>query len=693
MRCNKLMLAAIMALLLTPCAGPGHAAGVKPPPRAEAVTPSADMSARSAMEDPAALTPKGYGAARSATPVFPGEADMLPTIRMVTGYCNRPGNLPYMTADGCRGGLAHLAQGMAQNIYFETVEDCQDFLRQRRSARNSIVAEHNDWCDRNFENLHDRKGCYSAAPIFMGSLTDYGFCRKSELEAKKAVKPDGGEAPYIKDYKEPGQKFDQPKTGRMPGSAPGGVKSGAKAPAASKSASTANTTPGNKAASGAQPGRAGTSAPAGAKGTAVPAGQSGAAQPPAATSGKTPASAARPGASSVAGSSGINATPQGAGAAQNEAAPTGASVPASGAVAPLGGGATSGAASPAGGAASGAMPSTNGGAAAPGGISPQSASQPQGRPGGAAQVRQTGLGAAPGGEFALPPITQGAPQGVAGADYGSPTGLAAPDAPGAGSFGAGAASGGQARQIAQPQQGMQGGAAPRAGAFAPAGAGDFTAGASEAPEDSATAVGHAPEGRPVAEQSNLLEPQEPENVPSWPGAMDFSAVPEVREFGVGADPATAGALPEEEFNLAPRGGAGGALGDQPGADEFMLPSIQPEAMDFPDMTVPGLPEPRTSAPVIGRVPEAVEPLPALPRIGRIAPDLVPGAPRDTAVMDNTLPPLDAPEFVEIPDDPPTPAELFGEVIPNFVAPPAVDPDSTDTLPMPLSGAPAGQAGT
>lgn len=210
MRCYKFMLAAFLALGLVGCSAEPDPEAVTPPPKLEAVTPASDLSAAAATAAPKVEAP--------APEPFPGRANMIPTITAVTEFCNRSGSLAYMSREGCRGALSRLSRNIAGNLYFESMEACRSFLQIRRMERNNIIEEHREWCRQSYENLHDRKGCYDAVPVFLDSFTEEGFCRNipPKPAEPKVKQPVDIEAPYLYGYSEPGQKFDSPKTGNMP---------------------------------------------------------------------------------------------------------------------------------------------------------------------------------------------------------------------------------------------------------------------------------------------------------------------------------------------------------------------------------------------------------------------------------------------------------------------------------------------
>lgn len=232
-----------------PDAAQAGARPVEAQPRGEPVTPAADLSAATAI---AASQEAGQSAGSPAAQEdvappdpFPGEADIMPTLGAVAGFCARPGSLAYMTGDGCRAALSELSRTVVPKLHFESMDECLGFLRKLRAERNRIVDEHRAWCQARFVNLHDRKGCYDAAQVFLGSFTEQGFCRKAPPPVKKAVEskkapkdPKAAQAPYISGYREPGQKFDSPKSGPMPSAVkakPAPAKKGADAkPTAAK---------------------------------------------------------------------------------------------------------------------------------------------------------------------------------------------------------------------------------------------------------------------------------------------------------------------------------------------------------------------------------------------------------------------------------------------------------------------------
>lgn len=221
--------------------------GMGATPRLAPVTPGVDLPGKAALEASESESLVDDSKAPKEEVIvspFPGQASIIPSISAVSHFCKRPGSLAYMTSDGCRAALSRFSQYYGRHIYYETMQDCLDFLQSQRVKRHFIVEEHQAWCDQTFNNLHDRKGCYDAAPVFLGSLTETGFCRKVQ---PLPVKPKDSEAPYIYDYKEPGQKIDTPKTGAMPSGKSSGNRGAAVKPAASKPAQ------GKTAASGAAP--------------------------------------------------------------------------------------------------------------------------------------------------------------------------------------------------------------------------------------------------------------------------------------------------------------------------------------------------------------------------------------------------------------------------------------------------------
>lgn len=228
-------------------AGQPEAQAAPARPQGEPVTPAADLSAASALEASTDAAPAAEGGAPLPDP-FPGEADLAPSLKAVSDFCARPGSLAFMTGDGCRAALPQLARSVTSSQYFETMDDCLVFLRQVRAERYKLAAEHKEWCRRAFVNLHDRKGCYDAAPVFLDSLNEQGFCRKApepEQAPKKSLKPaprpaaKNAQAPYISGYREPGQKFDSPKSrpaGSVKAKAATAVKGAAKSAAQPKAA-------------------------------------------------------------------------------------------------------------------------------------------------------------------------------------------------------------------------------------------------------------------------------------------------------------------------------------------------------------------------------------------------------------------------------------------------------------------------
>lgn len=238
MRPYKIFQAATLAAcLLAGLSGCGGQSASGPealaePPRVDAVTPTGDHSAGTAPEafnaDAAPRAPRGdrpavAGGESGAPSAFPGEADLLPTLKAVTDFCDRPGSLAFMTRDGCRAALSRLSRDIDGHIYFNSLEDCRNFLRERRNSYNDIVAEHRAWCRNTFANLHDRRGCIDAAPVFLDSFTEREFCRSApsapsaqSAPGKNAQASQRFAAPALENYNEPGRKFDQPRRGRLP---------------------------------------------------------------------------------------------------------------------------------------------------------------------------------------------------------------------------------------------------------------------------------------------------------------------------------------------------------------------------------------------------------------------------------------------------------------------------------------------
>lgn len=361
MRFNcKPLITAMLALLLAAGLPAYHGladdqpeSGMGATPRLAPVTPGVDLSVKAALEaseaESLADDSKAPEEAVIVSP-FPGQASIIPSISTVSHFCKRPGSLAYMTSDGCRAALSRFSQYYGKHLYYETMQDCLDFLQSQRVKRHVIVEEHQAWCDQTFNNLHDRKGCYDAAPVFLGSLTETGFCRKAR---PLPVRPKDSEAPYIYDYKEPGQKIDTPKTGAMPSGKSSGNRGTAVKPAQGKTATsgvaplgdkprTAQSAPKAGAAAGAGPDSAST-VPGASSGIT----QSGSAGTSGTTAGASGATAgAVPGADTAPATSGAAVVPaaQGLPATSGPAAeapgiagqPSGGSMPQGGTNSPVG---------------------------------------------------------------------------------------------------------------------------------------------------------------------------------------------------------------------------------------------------------------------------------------------------------------------------------------------------------------------
>lgn len=639
MRLYKFLLTGLLALALlagaSGCAGGASGAapdGLRSRPRAQAVTPAGDRTARAALESPLAesIYENDDGGAANSAP-FPGMADMQPTVTAVTNFCKRPGSLASLTGDGCRAALSRLSQDISGQLYFESLEDCRGFLQKYLAEQGSTIAEHRAWCDRSFVNLHDRKGCYDAVPVFLGSFTEQGFCRQGRPALKSpdrstpgslpgnipastprpAPRVDsrsaplnyqGEQAPYIPNYKEAGQKFDKPKISNAAPVKKGAVTTRQPAPA--------------KAVSG-------KAAPAGAVGTGTAASGASVGQAAPPLSGAAPALAPSPAPSAgqAASTGAPQSRPQGVAQPAPETAPVKINLP----VAVPG--------------ASMAAP-----AAAPGGT-PQSNAAPIEAP------QSNAVSAGPAQSTALP----------------------------SGSAQSSAVTGGPAQSTAAP------GGVPQSAA-APALPGQAATGTAQAPAIDAT-----PEASInfslTAEPAEQLAPLLPEDVPAWPAAMDFSNAPALPggqslNATTGPNAVSPGAVPDGV--LATGGGQNEALQS--------LPAQEAKPAVIPVVPVPGVSLEELPEPLIGSKEELV-PLPPVPNIGRIVPPLMPGVPSDTAVYDNTLPEEEAAPPRPVAQPATSTIDAFSDIIPNFMPPPPPDPLASELKPLPVSGTPAGQAGT
>lgn len=603
-------LAACLLAGLSGCGG-NSASGpeaLAEPPRVEAVTPTGDHStdaapeASSADAAPKALRadrPSGTGRESGAPSAFPGEADLLPALKAVTDFCDRPGSLAFMTRDGCRAALSRLSRDVDGHIYFNSLEDCRNFLRERRNNYNDIVDEHRAWCRNTFANLHDRRGCIDAATVFLDSFTEREFCRSApsaqSAPGKNAQASQRFAAPALENYNEPGRKFDQPRRGRLP-AAPAPAQ--AASPSAPPSAASVN-----KSVSAPSPVEA-KSASGQAAAPVVPAAPKPAEQTPAEASPPAPVvppAITAPAAPSVPASG--EAVPPAIPAPSVEAAPVAPPAPAVPLIPPA---ATAGA---------------SGGAPAP-----SVPAAPAALPGEVPSVSAPAAPSAPASSEAAPPAAP------------VPSGEAAPAAPPAPTV--------PLIPSVVETEGASGGAPAPSAPVAPAG---------------------------------QLAPPAPAGVPAWPAATDFSNVPEPpagQSLGATTGP---NAVSPEAVPEAIRATSGGQV-------ESGQTTPEQPASDAPDYELP--------APDIGKK-EPVVPLPPVPTIGQIAPPLVPGVPPDTAISESTLPAPEsaAPQTGFTPagfPTPPNPTDAFGAAIPNFTPLPPIEEEQPRA--MPLSGAPAGQAG-
>ncbi len=190
-----------------------------------------------------------------ADPVLPLRADLSAVLSETGRFCARPGNLAFMTRQGCESAAQKLARDFENSgMYFENETTCENYLNDLLQRKEEVLLEHDAWCSQNFANLHDRKGCKDAGETFYSRLNAGEFCGKpappEQPTTPKQPTPraEKKETPYILNYSEPGQKFDSPKTGPTPKTRPGAVKTPpvkASAPAAAtgKSSTPARATP------------------------------------------------------------------------------------------------------------------------------------------------------------------------------------------------------------------------------------------------------------------------------------------------------------------------------------------------------------------------------------------------------------------------------------------------------------------
>lgn len=163
----------------------------------------------------------------------PGAAwSLSEALAETEAFCAGPGDLAYMTKDGCRKGLARM-----HGLLHELESDAADrrgglsaYMSSFAARREGLLERHERWCKESFVNVHDRRGCLAAAEFML----DYGRpAPEQRLEAAPAAEEKAGAgrasapetlgpapAPVpLPLFAGLEQKFDQPRLGRRPGSA------------------------------------------------------------------------------------------------------------------------------------------------------------------------------------------------------------------------------------------------------------------------------------------------------------------------------------------------------------------------------------------------------------------------------------------------------------------------------------------